>query len=131
MLPQNTFNDPGSATAGTLFGGPYTGPDVCQETNEAFLVLDKDVTLHDAIAMDTGGQAPSQSHAYAISVGDVSNVVAYLYSSQIPPLSQYRSVPALHFKKGEVLYIRGIQLSEASTAAAEPTILVLSWAGKA
>ncbi len=127
MLPQYTIDDAGNATAGTVYGGPYTGPDVFQETGNTFLVLEKDVTLKDAIAMLSNGATPSQSHAYAISVGDVSNVVAYLYSAQLPPNSQYRVVPKLHFKKGETLYIRGIQLSEASTAAAEATNLILMW----
>ena len=129
MLPQNTFNDDGNASVGTIYGGPYSGPDTCQETNQSFLIFDRDVTLHDSIAMLSDGSAPSQSHAYALAVGDVNNVVAVLYSAQLPPNSQYRSVPPLKFKKGETLYVRGIQLSEASTAAAEATDLVLSWAG--
>lgn len=128
MLPQNTFNDNGSATAGTVYGGPFVGPDTCQESNNPFLVLDRDVTLKDAISMLSDGSSPGQSHGYLISVGDTSNVVAVLYSSQIPPATQYRSVPPLKFKKGETLYVRGVQLSEASTAAAEATVLVLSWA---
>jgi len=128
MLPQNSVNDDGNATAGTIYGGPYTGPDVIQETGNPFLILDKDVELKDAIAQMADGTAPTQSHAYLISVNDVSNVVAVLYSTQIPPNSQFRHVPAIRFKKGETLYIRGVQLSEASTAAAEPTTLVLSWA---
>jgi len=128
MLPQNTINDDGNATVGTIYGGPYTGPDVFQETNLAFLVLDRDVTLKDAIAQLSDGSAPSQSHAYLLAVGDVNNSVVVLYSTQLPPNSQYRHVPPVKFKKGETLYIRGVQLSEASTAAAEATVLVLSWA---
>ena len=128
MLPQNTFNDAGSATAGTIYGGPFIGPDTCQENGLTFLVIDRDVTLKDAIAQLGNGANPGQSHAYLISVGDVQNVVAVLYSTQLPPNSQYRHVPPVKFKKGETIYIRGVQLSEASTAAAEATVLVLSWA---
>lgn len=128
MLPQNTFNDDGSASEGTIYGGPFTGPDTCQESNNTFLVFDRDVTLKDAIVMLSSGAAPGQAHAFALAVGDVNNVVGVLYSAQLPPNSQYRHVPPLKFKKGETLYVRGIQLSEASTAAAEATVLVLSWA---
>ena len=128
MLPQNSFNDAGSASQGTIYGGPFVGPDVVQETGLTFLVMDKDVTLKDAIAQLANGAAPGQSHAYLISVGDLQNVIAVLYSTQLPPNSQYRHVPPLNFKKGETVYVRGVQLSEASTAAAEATVLVLSWA---
>ena len=128
MLPQNTFNDAGSAKAGTIYGGPFIGPDTCQENGLSFLVLDRDVTLKDAISQLSDGSNPTQSHAYLISVGDVQNVVAVVYSTQLPPNSQYRHVPPLAFKKGETLYIRGVQLSEASTAAAEATVFVMSWA---
>lgn len=128
MLPQSTINDAGSVSIGTIYGGPFIGPDVFQETNQAFLVLDRDVTLKDAIAQLSDGSAPSQGHAYLLAVGDVNNVVAVLQSTQLPPNSQYRHVPPLKFKKGETLYVRGVQLSEASTAAAEATVLVLSWA---
>lgn len=128
MLPQNTFNDAGSASVGTIYGGPFVGPDTCQENGLSFLVLDRDVTLKDAIAQLSSGAAPDQSHAYLVSIGDLQNVVAVLYSTQMPPNSQYRHVPPMQFKKGETMYIRGVQLSEASTAAAEATVLVLSWA---
>lgn len=127
-LPQNTINDAGNATVGSIYGGPFTGPDIFQETNLAFLVFDRDVTLKDAIAQLSSGAAPGQSHAYLLAIGDVNNVVAVLQSTQIPPNSQFRHVPPIKFKKGETLYIRGVQLSEASTAAAEATVLVLSWA---
>ena len=128
MLPQNSVNDPGNATVGTIYGGPFTGPDTVQETNETFLVIDRDVTLKDAIAQLSTGAAPGQAHAYLISVGDLQHVVAVLQSTQLPPNSQYRHVPPLKFSKGETIYVRGVQLSEASTAAAEATVLVLSWA---
>lgn len=127
-MPQNTINDAGSASVGTIYGGPYTGPDVFQETNLAFLVFDRDVVLKDAISQLSDGSAPTQSHAYLLAVGDVNNAVVVLQSTQLPPNSQYRHVPPIKFKKGETLYIRGVQLSEASTAAAEATVLVLSWA---
>jgi hypothetical protein len=58
-------------------------------------------------------------------VGNVQNVVAVLYSTQIPPNSLYRTVPRLVFNAGDTLYIRGVQLSEASTPAAEATNLIL------
>lgn len=128
MLPQSTINDAGNATAGSVYGGPFTGPDTFQENDLSFLVFDRDVTLKDAISQLASGAAPGQSHAYLLAVGDVNNVIAVLQSTQIPPSSQYRHVPPLKFKKGETLFVRGVQLSEASTAAAEATVLVLSWA---
>jgi hypothetical protein len=127
MLPMNTVNDDGNATAGTITGGPYTGPDVFQENGQTFLVVNESITLKDAIAQLTSGSAPTQAHAYAIAVNEVSNVIAYLYSTQLPPNSQYRVVPHLKFKQGEIIYVRGIQLSEASTPAAEATQLILMW----
>ncbi|MEM4067328.1 MAG: hypothetical protein QXV17_10775 [Candidatus Micrarchaeaceae archaeon] len=128
MLPSNTIVDAGSSTAGTIYGGPFTGPDTVLETNLQFLNIDKDVVLQDAIAQLSNGTAPTQAHAYLISVGNLQNVVAILYSTQLPPNSQYRKVPKLLFKAGQTVFFRAVQLSEASTAAAEATQLVLMWA---
>lgn len=128
LLPQNLINDAGSSSAGSVYGGPFTGPDSFQETGLTFLIFDRDVTLKDAISQLGGGGAPTQQHAYLLSVGDTQNVVGVLYSTQLPPNSQFRHVVPLSFKKGETLYIRAVQLSEASTPEAEATQLVLSWA---
>lgn len=113
---------------GTIYGGPFTGPDTCEETGNAFLTLDRDVQLKDAISALTDGSAPAQQHAYLISVGDTQNVVGIIRSTQTPPNSNLRSVPPLKFKKGETIYVRGVQLSEPGTAAAEATVLTLAWA---
>ena len=128
MLPQTTISDPGNATVGTVFGGPFTGPDTIIENNETRLTLDRDVELKDAIAQLSSGAATGQAHAYLVSVGDLQNVVVVLYSSQLVPGAAFRKVPKVRFKKGETLYVRGVQLSEASTAAAEATQLILNWA---
>jgi len=125
MLPQLTVSDPGSATAGTPYGGPYTGPDQFLENGQTQFTFPRRVALRDAIAQLSNGSAPTQAHAYLLGVGNVQNVVAILYSTQIPPNSQYRSVPHLLFNAGATLYVRGVQLSEASTAAAEATNLIL------
>jgi len=125
MLPQLTVSDPGSATAGTPPGGPYTGPDQFLENGQTQFTFPRRVALRDAIAQLSNGSAPTQAHAYLLSVGSLQNVVAILYSTQIPPNSQYRTVPHLLFNSGATLYVRGVQLSEASTAAAEATNLIL------
>jgi len=125
MLPQLTVLDPGSATAGTVYGGPYTGPDTFMENGQTQFVFPRRVALRDAIAQLPNGQAPTQAHAYLLSIGNVQNVVAVLYSTQIPPNSLYRTVPHMLFAAGATLYVRGVQLSEASTAAAEATNLIL------
>lgn len=125
MQPQSIFNDAGTATPGTVFGGAFTGPDTDQITNLAFLDLDKAVTLYDAVAQLASGAAPANQHAYLLSVGDVQNVVAVLFSTQIPPNSNLRRPPALKFPQGARLFIRGVQLSG---AAAEATQLILLWA---
>jgi len=125
MLPQLTLSDPGSATAGTPYGGPFTGPDQILENGETSFTFPRRVVLKDAIAQLPNGQAPTQAHAYLLAVGTVQNVVAILYSTQIPPNSQYRSVPHIIFNAGAKLYVRGVQLSEASTPAAEATNLIL------
>lgn len=128
MLPQATLNDAGDATGGTPYGGPFTGPDVFQETGQEFLVFDRNVTLGDAVAfLQNSAAAPSQNHAYLLSVGSVQNVVGVLYSNQLNPANNQRVVPKLKFGAGQTLYIRAVQLSEAGTAAAEATTLVLKW----
>jgi hypothetical protein len=124
MLPQATFSDSGNATAGTVYGGPYTGPDTVMETNLSFLDVTENVKIRDAIAQLVSGAAPAQQHAYLVSVGDVTNVVGVIYSTQIPPNSNLRTPPPLKFAKGERVFVRGCQLSGSS---AEATQLVLSW----
>jgi len=127
MLPQLTVSDPGSATAGTPYGGPFTGPDQFLENGQTQFTFPRRVALRDAIAQQPNGSAPAQLHAYMLAVGTVQNVVAILYSTQIPPNSLYRTVPHIIFNAGVTLYVRGVQMSEASTAAAEPTQLILEF----
>lgn len=128
LLPHANFSDDGNATVGTIYGGPFTGPDTCQETGLTFLQLDRDVTLQDAIASLDDGTAPAQKHAYLISVGDTQNVVLIIQSVSVPPNSNQRVVTHYKFKKGQTLYVRAVQLSEAGAAAAEATNLLLAWA---
>ena len=129
MLPQSTINDPGNATVGTPYGGPFTGPDTVQETGLSFQDITRDVVLKDAVAFLQGSaSAPAQNHAYLISLGSIQNVVAVMYSNQLDPVNNQRVVPRLKFSKGDKIFVRAVQLSEASTAAAEETNLVLSWA---
>lgn len=128
MLPQSTINDAGNATVGTVYGGPFTGPDTFQESNLDFLDITRPVELKDAVAfLQDSASAPSENHAYLISEGNVQNVVAALFSNQLDPANSQRVVPHLKFKPGAKLFVRAVQLSEAATAAAEATTLVLSW----
>ena len=63
MLPQSTIDDPGNATVGTPYGGPFTGPDTFQESGLTFLDITRAVTLKDAIAFLQGSNsAPVQNH---------------------------------------------------------------------
>lgn len=128
MLPAIHVNDAGNATAGTIFGGPFTGPDTVQETNLAFFDITRDVTLQDAVAQLASGAAAVQGHAYLLAVDDVNAVVAVVQASELQPASIIRSVPALKFKAGQRLFVRAVQLSG---TAAEATILMLRWAPSA
>lgn len=128
MLPQATINDAGNATVGTPYGGPFTGPDTFQESNLTFLDIDRAVMLADAVAfLQNSASAPAQNHAYRICKGTIQNVVAVLYSNQLDPANSQRVVPALKFSPGDKIFVTAVQLSEATTAAAEETTLVLSW----
>jgi hypothetical protein len=124
MQPISRLSDAGTATVGTETAGPYAGPDTDNVTGLTFIDIDKDTTLNDAIAQLAAGTAPAQQHGYLISVGDVQNVVAVLYSTQMPPNSNLRVVPGVKFKKGERVFIRGVQFSGAQ----EATQLLLIWA---
>lgn len=125
MLPNALFADNGSATAGSIFGGPFTGPDTEQSTGLTYFVVSEDVWLSDAISQLSSGAAPSNQHAYLVSKGNVQNVIGYVLSTQTPPnASTRRNVPRLHFSKGDVVFVRGVQLSG---TAAEATQLVLSF----
>lgn len=131
MLPQASVNDAGNSTSGQPYQGPYTGPDTFQESGQTFLNIERDVTLHDAVAfLQSSSSAPAQQHAYLVSKGTIQNVVAVLYSNQLNPANTQRIVPKLSFKKGDTIFIRGVQMSEAATPAAEATTLVLSWSGQ-
>ncbi len=132
MLPQSTINDAGSATAGTPYGGPFTGPDTFLESGLTFLDVTQDVLLQDAVAfLQDSSSAPAQQHAYLISKGNVQNVVAVMYSNQLNPANNQRVIPkGVMFKAGDRVFVRAVQMTEASTAAAEATTLVLSWAPK-
>lgn len=129
MLPMSTINDAGSSTAGSPYAGPFTGPDVFQESGLTFLEVTQKVELSDAVAfLQNASTAPVQNHAYLISKGNVQNVVAVLYSNQINPANTQRLVPSkISFAPGDRIFVRAVQLTEASTAAAEATTLILKW----
>ncbi len=129
MNPTEIVSDPGNATAGNPYQGPYTGPDTFLDTGLTFLDVDADVIVDDMIAQLPTGGAPSQLHAYLLSVNSPQNVVAIVYSSQISPTASVnaRIPPKVKLYKGERLFIRGVQMSEASTAAAEATQLILKF----
>lgn len=116
MLPQATFSDAGTAAVGTVFGGAFSGPDVVQETNLAFLTIDTDCELDDAIAQTAAGANPAQAHAYLVALGNVQNVVAVIFSTQVLPTSVFRNPPHLRFKRGDIVFVRGVQLSGAQEA---------------
>jgi len=124
MQPQSLFTDPGVATVGTVFGGPYAGPLTDQITNLTFLDIDKDVQMNDAIVQLSTGAAPAQQHAYLIAVGDVQNVIGVIFSTQTPPNSNLRKVPGFKFPAGTRLFVRSVQLSGAQ----EAVQLLLIWA---
>lgn len=126
MLPMSSINDAGNATAGTVYGGPFTGPDVVQESGLTFIDITQKVKLSDAVAFLQGSSsAAAQNHAYLISKGNVQNVVAVLYSNQLSPANTQRLVPeGVEFQAGERLFVRAVQLSG---TAAEATTLVLRW----
>lgn len=128
MLPQSTINDAGNSVVGTPYGGPFTGPDPFSESGLTFLDVTRQVVLKDAISVLAGSASPPvQQHAYLISKGTLQNVIAVIYSNQINPSLNQRIVPKLKFAVGDKVYIRAVQMSEASTAAAEPSTLILSW----
>jgi hypothetical protein len=124
MQPQSVFTDPGVATVGTIFGGPYAGPLIDQITGLTFLDVDKNVTLYDAVAGLTTGAAFAQAHAYLVSIGDVQNVIAVIKSTQIPPNSNLRRPPSIKIPAGSRVFIRSVQLSGAQEAGE----LTLLWA---
>ncbi len=126
MLPTVHFSDPGSGTAGTIYGGAFLGPDTCQETSLVFYDIDRDCTLQDAIAALATGAAPAQGHAYLLSIGDVNSVVHVFLAAELLPASVQRSVPAIKFMKGDRIFIRGVAL----TAVLEATVLTLRFAPK-
>ena len=129
MLPMSSLNDAGSATPGSPYAGPYTGPDTFLESGLTFLDITQKVTLKDAVAvLQNSASPPVQNHAYLLSKGNVQNVVAVLYSSQLSPANTQRLIPSgVSFVAGDRVFIRAVQLSEAATAAAEPTTLILKW----
>ena len=127
MLPTVHFNDAGSATAGTIFGGAFLGPDVCQENSLTFYDVDRECTLQDAIASLTTGASPAQGHAYLLSINDVNQVVHVFIASELLPTAVFRSVPAIKFHKGDRIFIRGVAL----TAVLEATVLMLRFAPRA
>jgi hypothetical protein len=123
MLPQTIFADAGTASVGTLFGGPYSGPDTDQQTNLAFLDISEDVWLRDAIVQLSSGAAPTQQHVFLVSLNDLQTVIGHIFSTQVPPNSNLRVVPRFFFRKGTRLFIRGVQISGSQ----EATQLVLTW----
>ena len=128
MLPQVSVNDDGNATVGTVTGGPFTGPDTFIENSETFYDIDMDVYIEDAIAfLQDSSSAPSQNHAYILSVNGLSSTKWIAYSNQLNPANNNRIVPKIGLKKGDKLYVRAVQLTEAATAAAEKTTLMLKF----
>lgn len=129
MLQQYTINDPGSATPGVPLSGPYTTstPLTINELGLQELFVDEDVYLADAIC-DNNGAVPTQKHALVIYIDDLTKVAAIIYSTQVPPNSQQRTVPAFAVGAGHRLYFKAVQLSEPSTAAAEAVTWTLMFA---
>jgi len=127
MLPTVHFNDTGSATAGTIYGGAFLGPDTCQETSLAFFDIDRECELKDAVATLATGLPLAQGHAYLLSVNDVNAVIGVLLGSDCRPDVPNRSVPALKFHKGDRLFVRGVAL----TAVLEASVLTLRFGSKA
>lgn len=131
MLPQVSVNDAGNATVGTVTGGPFTGPDTFIENSETFYDIDVPVVVEDAIAfLQNSASAPAQNHAYILTVNGLSNIRWIAYANQLNPTNNQRIVPRIKLEKGDKLYVRAVQLSEATTAAAEATTLMLKF-GKA
>lgn len=126
MLPNMHFDDTGANSVGTLYNGPFTGPDTCEETNLTYGEISESVELADAIAALSTGAVPTEQHAYAIYKNDLSHQVAILKSSAIRPDYQGRKVTPLKFKPGDKIFVRGVQLSNTG-AAAEATVLDLTW----
>jgi len=124
MQPQTVWTDPGVATVGTIFGGPFAGPLTDQTTGLTFLDVDRNVTLYDAVASLATGAAFAQQHAYLVSVGDVQNVVGVILSTQVPPNSNLRRPPSLKFSAGQRVFVRSVQLS----GAIEAGQLLMLWA---
>jgi len=51
-----------------------------------------------------------------------------MYSNQLNPANNQRVIPKkVKFQAGDRLFFRAVQLTEASTAAAEATTLVINW----
>lgn len=129
MLPSLSVNSNGSATAGTVYGGAFEGPLTVLESNLTFFDVDRDVELKDAVASITStGDAAVQQHAYLVSIGDLQNVIGVLYANTLQPGSAARHAPKLKFPKGSVVFIRAVQMTEPSTAAAEATTLTIYFA---
>lgn len=122
MLPTNQFTGVGAA-AGNPIQGPFSNPLVCVETNQAYLIIDEDVWLRDAIASLATGAALAQQHFYIIAVGDAQHRIGIIYSTQVPPNSNLRTVPRVFLKRGTFLYVIEGQLS----GVAEAGVLILHW----
>jgi hypothetical protein len=122
VLPTNQVTVTGAA-AGNPVQGPFSNPEIFVETNQTFLVIDEDVWLRDAIASLASGAALAQQHFYKLCVGDINHALVTIYSTQIPPNSNLRTVPRVFLKKGTIIYVIDGQLS----GAAEASILVLHW----
>ena len=128
MLPQVSVNDGGNATVGTVTGGPFTGPDTFVENQETFYDIDMDCYIEDAISfLQNSASAPAQNHAYILTINGLSTTKWIAYSNQLNPANNNRIVPKIGLKKGDKLYVRGVQLTEPTTAAAEETTLMLKF----
>lgn len=129
MLPHAFFNDAGTGTNGTIYGGPFVGPDTEQSTNLTYFDITRDCYLDDAISQLASGTATASQHAYLVSIGNVQNVVFYILSTQTPPNSNLRVVPNYHFARGSRIFIRGVQLSGTS-GGTEATQLIMAFSSR-
>ncbi len=113
------FSFPGSATVeqedaeiGTIM-----------ETGEHSITFPYDITLLDVVL----AQPAQQNHEYSFWING-KKVSSALYSAELNPTSQTRfniKQLGIRIPAGSAIQIKSAQLSEASTAAAEPTILTL------
>lgn len=124
MLPSASWNSAGSATPGTVAGGPFEGPLTCLETGLTFLRTTRAVNVVDATATLQTGGALAQGHAYLLCVGNITNVVAVFYSGDLQAGSAQRHSPNVKIPAGVDLLMKAVQFA----GAAEASTIKLYWA---